>query len=220
MNKTFNKALFALALVATTCISFAQAPAAPEGAMPPPPKMDKKACPHMGERGHAPFDEELAKLIKAYREDASEANLEALKAKLASDFDARLAKQQAKIDEMKANREQHLEKVLKCMTDPKATPKACEGKGPRPEGPCPKMDGKKGPRPEGPCPKMEGCRCKQGKMHGRKGPRPEMKGPRPEGREGHPRGPRPEMKGPRPEGPCPKMDGAPAPVAPAPVPAE
>ncbi len=158
MNKMLTKALCAFAIVATTCVSFAQEPAAPAcGKMPHPPKMERKAPPH--------FDEETFKLVKAYREDASEANLEALKAKLAANYDERLAKKQAKLDEMKANRDQHLAEMLKHMTDPERKPCFKGDKKRGPKGPRPEMKGPKGPRPEGP-------------RHGKKGP----KGPRPEGK--------------------------------------
>ncbi len=172
MNTTFKKSIVAFAIAATACISFARPEKPADGAMPHPPKMEERGRPH--------FDEETFKLAMAYRQEPTEANLEALKAKLASNYDARLAKQQARLDEMKAKRDEHLEAMLKRMTDPEFGPKkggcpeARDGKKPRREGPkggCPEARGPKGPRGEGP----------KGRHH-HKGPRGDRKGPAPEDR--------------------------------------
>ncbi len=178
MNKALRKVVFALAIAATAGVGFAQQDVAPVCEKHGPPMMEMKA--------RAPFDEETFKLIHAYRQDASEANLDALKAKLATNYNDRITKLQAKVDEMKANRDQHIEAMLKKMTDPEAKPMMGECRGPRPM-----MKGHKGPRPM------------MGEGKGRKGPRymmGERKGPRPEGRpempppEGRPDGDEPSEK--------------------------
>ncbi len=186
MNKMWNKALFAVAIAATACVGFAK-PEKPcaEGAMPPP--CMEKAMHHRHAQMGPKFDKETMELVKAYRQDPTEANLEALKAKVAANYDAKLAKKQAKLEEMKANRDQNIEKMLKRMTDPACGKKMHKG----PKGPRPEMEGDapKGPR---------GPQCGK-KMHkGPKGPRPEMKGDAPKGPRG-PRGPRPEMPAQAPE---------------------
>ncbi len=179
MKSMMNKVMFAFAVVATANVGFAQM-MPPTGGMPPPAKMGEMQCarPQMERPAHPKFDEETFKLVTAVREDASEANVAALKVKLAADFDACLAKKQAKLDEMKANREQHIEKMLKCMTAPKPEMKGdcsvctcgCAKKGMKMG---PKMGCRKGPK--GPRPEGKGCPMK----HGPKGPCP--KGAMPEG---------------------------------------